>query len=163
LFFEESGSFPKLIQSWVTGSALVQVNGIKLGILCGFGTGGDVGKNLEGLKTIFNDPEYYDVLPMRHNYTRNGETTLTGYFIPSYRIVTKDIDTGRKLMDSRGYTDPDKGREYYNRQRLKLAKDPHGYLMYCAEYCFVPEDALVMEGENQFNRILLVDQLAQIK
>jgi hypothetical protein len=51
-------------------------------------------------------------------------------------------------MDERGWTNPVKGMDYYNRQRAKLAGDPQGYLMYCAEYCFVPEDALVMEGDN---------------
>ncbi len=163
LFFEEFGSFPKSLESFITGDALVHVNGVKIGIKVGFGTGGDEGPALSGLKKIFYDPITYDVLPMRHKYSKNGDVALTGFFIPSYRIVTKDKETQKPLMDNRGYTKISEGIEYYNRMRNKLINDPQGYLMYCAEYCFCPEDALVMEGQNDFNRVLLVEQLAQIK
>ena len=43
-------------------------------------------------------------------------------------------------MDNRGYTDPDKGKEYYNRQREKLAKNPKSLVIYAAEYCYTAEE-----------------------
>ncbi|GMO69604.1 MAG: hypothetical protein Nk1A_8780 [Endomicrobiia bacterium] len=142
---------------------MVYVNGVKIGIRIGFGTGGDTGHALAGLSKLFYNPELYDILPMRHNYTKTGEYALTGFFIPSYRIVVKDEQTGEPLMDKRGFTDSKKGQEYYNKHRDRLSTDPEGYMIYCAEYCFTPDDALALEGDNQFNRVLLVDQLAEIK
>lgn len=35
--------------------------------------------------------------------------------------------------------------------------------MFCAEYCFTPEDALALEGDNLFNRELLASQKAKIE
>ena len=35
--------------------------------------------------------------------------------------------------------------------------------MFCAEYCFTPEDALALEGDNMFNRELLANQKAAIE
>jgi hypothetical protein len=35
-------------------------------------------------------------------------------------------------------------------------------LLYSAEYCFTPEEALALEGENEFDTILLSEQLANI-
>jgi hypothetical protein len=31
-----------------------------------------------------------------------------------------------------------------------------------AEYCFYPEDAFALEGNNQFNRVALVEQQTRI-
>jgi hypothetical protein len=163
LFYEEFGSFPNSIKAYIQGDALVHVNGVKIGIKLGFGTGGDSGPALAGLSKIFYNPIPYDVLPMRHRYTKTGEMALTGFFIPSYRIVIKDEATGKRLMDKRGYTNSQEGMAYYNARRSKFASDPDGYMIYCAEYCFIPDEALVLEGSNNFNRVLLVDQLAEIK
>jgi hypothetical protein len=33
------------------------------------GTGGDKGKNLEGLRTIYYEPQAFKVLPYRHNFS----------------------------------------------------------------------------------------------
>ena len=45
---------------------------------------GDKGPALEGLKSIYYNPEAYDVLPFRHCYTQTGEQALTGFFIPAF-------------------------------------------------------------------------------
>lgn len=37
LFYEEFGSFPNSIKSFIQGDALVKVNGVKIGIKLGFG------------------------------------------------------------------------------------------------------------------------------
>ena len=36
-------------------------------------------------------------------------------------------------------------------------------MLYSAEYCFTPDEALALEGDNQFNTVLLTEQLAAIK
>ena len=114
---------------------------------------GDSGPALEGLATVFYNPDAYDVLPCKHSYTANGESVITGYFIPTYTIV--DIPG---IMDNRGVTDIKKGREFYQKNRDKKMSDPKGLLIYSAEYCFTPEEALALEGDNQFNSSLLAEQ-----
>ena len=42
---------------------------------------------LDGLKSIYYNPEAYDVLPFRHKYTQTGEEALTGFFIPAFAQV----------------------------------------------------------------------------
>jgi hypothetical protein len=96
---------------------------------------GDSGPALEGLRTIYEKPLGYDVLPFKHNYTTTGEYALTGYFIPAFTIVNVE-----GYMDSRGYTNPEKGREYYDNERAKLANDPKALVIYAAEYCYTAEE-----------------------
>ena len=118
---------------------------------------GDSGPALAGLALIFYNPDAYDVLPCRHSYTASGESVLTGYFIPTYTIV--DVPG---IMDSRGVTNISKGKEFYQKNRDKKAGDPKGLLVYSAEYCFTPEEALALEGDNQFNSSLLAEQKSLI-
>ena len=68
--FEEAGSFPNLQRAVIQGEALLDVGGNKIGISLIGGTGGDSrGSALEGLRNIYYNPEDFDVLPYRHNYT----------------------------------------------------------------------------------------------
>jgi hypothetical protein len=45
-------------------------------------TGGDTGPQLIGLEKMFFNPEAYNVLPYKHNYSKNGEYILSAYFVP---------------------------------------------------------------------------------
>jgi hypothetical protein len=110
LIYEELGSWPNSIKAFIQGDALVGIQGQKFGIKVGGGTGGDSGPALEGLRTIYENPTDFDVLPYRHNYTSTGEYALTGYFIPAFSVVNLP-----DCMDSRGFTDPEKGKAYYNK------------------------------------------------
>nr|DAK03471.1 MAG TPA: Terminase large subunit [Bacteriophage sp.] len=119
---------------------------------------GDSGPALEGIAAAFHDPKGYDVLPYRHNYTKEGTYVKTAYFIPAYTIVTAP-----GYVDKRGWTDPERGKEFYLKKRDAKVADPKGLMLYSAEYCFTPDEALALEGDNQFNTVLLTDQLAAIK
>jgi len=59
---------------------------------------------------MYENPEEYDVLPYKHNFTATGEVAYTGYFIPAFTVVNTP-----ECMDSRGFTDPDKGKAYYDK------------------------------------------------
>lgn len=157
VMFEEAGSNPTLLKSFIQGEALVDVGGNKLGILCAGGTGGDSGSALDGLKTIYYDPETYLVLPYRHRCTDDNTEVITGFFIPSYAAL--DLP---EIVDSRGVVDEVKAREHYQKQRDRY-KDPKALVTFCAEYCFTAEEAFALEGDNKFNKVLLSDQLAQIR
>ncbi len=120
-------------------------------------TGGD-GQYMGDLSDMFYNPEGYNVLPYRHNYTKTGEYVLTGFFVPAYTFVT-----AQGMIDSRGVTNTKKAREYHERERNNLLRDPKAYLIQCAEFCFTPDEAFSLEGDNIFNKVLLADQLTSIR
>lgn len=120
-------------------------------------TGGDSGAKLEGLRTIFYNPDSFNVLPYRHNYSQTGDTVLTGYFLPAFSIIKGEY------MDNRGYTDPVKGKEYYDKQRARFLNSPKDLITYSAEYCYNPEEAFNLEGDNKFNKVNIAEQLTRIR
>lgn len=158
LVYEESGSWPNWKKAFAQGDALIYIQGRRFGIKCAWGTGGDSGPALEGLSDAYYNPHKYDALPYRHNYTATGETVITAYFIPAYTIVNQP-----GLVDHRGWTDPEKGKAFYQKTRDAKAGDPRDLLIYCAEFCFTAEEALALEGDNMFNKVLLSDQMASIR
>lgn len=160
LVFEESGSFPDLIETYVQARPLVVVNGTRIGTRYVFGTGGDTGPGLAGLSSMFYNPDMYDMLPYKHNYTLDGSVAYTGFFIPAYTMWFGA--NGVKGYDHRGVVDEVKAKEYYDKQRAKIT-DPSVLIKEKAEFCYCPEEALILEGDNQFNRELLVEQIANIE
>ncbi len=158
IIYDEAGSWPDLTTAVIQGQELVEVQGIPRGIMMFGGTGGDKGKNLEGLRTIYYEPEAFKVLPYRHNYSQTGETVTTAFFIP-YFAQSLDPD----FMDHRGVVDEEKFKEALQEERNKLAKIPKEYVKKCAERCWNAEEAFNLEGENKFNKLNIAEQLAQIR
>lgn len=66
------------------------------------------------------------------------------------------------FLDDRGVTNEVTAKEYFEKKREVLRSDLQGFMEYCSEYCFTPEEALIRQGENQFNQALLAEQLAQL-
>lgn len=156
LLFEESGSNPNLLTTYIQSTALVEILGNKFGIRVVWGTGGDQGA-LEGLKKMFFNPEGYQALPYHHNYTQNGEYADTGFFIPAFTFVARE-----GYIDERGVTNITKAKEYYNNKNLAI-EDPQAQIKDRAEFCFTPEDALALDGDNLFDRVILTSQKALIE
>ena len=156
LIYDEAGSWPDLKKAVIQGEALVNIGGTRFGIKIIGGTGGDKGPALEGLKSIYYNPDAYDVLPFRHKYTQTGEEALTGFFIPAFAQVWN-------CLDHRGYCDREKAKKQLQKARDKFLNDPEGLIQHCAEYCWNAEEAFNLEGDNKFNRILITDQLAEIR
>ena len=158
LIFEEAGSWPGLKKAVIQGEALLGVLGNRFGMAVIGGTGGDSGASLEGLRDIYYNPQAYNVLPLRHKFTSTGETALTGYFLPAFCMVMQP-----GYVDSRGWTNPEKAKQYHQNQRLIMSKDPKALLIYQAEFCFNAEEAFALEGDNKFNKVILSNQLANIR
>lgn len=120
-------------------------------------TGGDSDvRALDGLSKMFNNPSAYGILPYKHNYTEDGTTVLTGFFLPAFAMV---IDP--EYMDHRGYTDMVKAKAHFEKERSK--KSGQVLIDYCSEYCFTPTEALLKEGDNIFDTTSLADRLGQIR
>lgn len=117
-----------------------------------------MGAPLEGLKKIYYHPKAFKVLPYRHNYTQTGEYELTGFFIP-YFVQALDP----QYMDHRGVCDVERYKEALQEERNNLLAVPEEYYKKCAERCWFAEEAFNLEGVNKFNKILISEQLAEIR
>ena len=158
LIFDEAGSWPGLTTAIIQGQELCEVQGVPRGIMLYGGTGGDMGAPLEGLKKIYYNPKAFKVLPYRHNYTQTGEYELTGFFIP-YFVQALDP----QFMDNRGVCDVERYKEFLQDERDNLLAVPEEYYKKCAERCWFAEEAFNLEGVNKFNKILISEQLAEIR
>lgn len=119
-------------------------------------TGGDTGPQLIGLEKMFFNPEAYNVLPYKHNYSKNGEYILSAYFVPQYACQVK-------FLDERGVTNKTAAKAYFEKEREKLLNDIEEYLVNCQEYCFTPEEQLSRQGVNSFNQVKLAQQRMEIE
>ena len=157
LIYEEAGSNPVLRQSYIKGNALVEIGGNRFGIRMVGGTGGDQA-GLEGLEDIFFNPDGYNVLPFYNNYTEDGTWVKTAYFIPANIAFYRE-----GYVDNRGVCDIKKATEFYMQERAKLEASPKALIDYKAEYCIFPSEAFAIEGQNDFNKVKLVEQITAIK
>jgi len=158
MILDEFGSWVDSAKAFVQAQALVEVQGVSFGIIQVGGTGGDKGPALAGLNEIYYHPEPFGVLPYRHNYTSDGSTILSGYFIPAF---TQSMVPG--MTDHRGYCDEVANKALLQSKRDQYLNTPQALIHYCAEYCWNAEEAFALEGDNKFNKILLSEQLAQIR
>lgn len=158
MVLDEFGSWPDSVKAFVQAQALVEVQGVAFGTIQAGGTGGDKGPALAGLNIIYYHPEPYGVLPYRHNYTSDGSTILSGYFIPAF---TQSMVPG--MTDERGYCDEEVNKAHLQKKRDQYLNVPQSLIHHCAEYCWTAEEAFALEGDNKFNKVLLSEQLAQIR
>lgn len=157
LIYEEAGSDPILQKKWVQGEALIVVGGTRIGMRIAYGTGGDESKQAADLERMFYSPRANNILPYKHNYTTDGQYVTTGYFIPAFNVVIQD-----GIMDKRGVCIEHLAKEHYMKQRELKSGDPNAYLLYCAEYCFTPDEALSRKGDNIFDQALLAARKTEV-
>ena len=158
LIFDEAGSWPNLTTAIIQGQELCEVQGVPRGIMLYGGTGGDMGAPLEGLKKIYYNPRAFKVLPYKHNYTQTGEYEETGFFIPYFVQSLRE-----EFMDHRGVCDVERYKQFLQEERDNLLAVPEEYYKKCAERCWFAEEAFNLEGVNKFNKILISEQLAEIR
>jgi hypothetical protein len=156
LVFEESGSNPILIESWMVSWALIEINGGRHGTRIAFGTGGDVGKGLIGLEKMFLNPRTYMILPFKHNWNSHQHYVETGFFLPAWKTV-------QQVMDERGVVNEKQAKAYFTKKRLATQGDPEAYSKLCAESCFTYEEALSKKGQNDFDQVKLTNQRIEVE
>lgn len=111
---------------------------------------------LEGLSTMFSNPEGYNILPFKNTDTDDGKPEYTAFFLPAHKFSLK-----AEFLDHRGVTDSKRFKEFYENERKKLSgKDLFDY---CAEHCFRASEALLKQGDNAFNSITIADRLTQLR
>lgn len=117
---------------------------------------GDSGPNLAGLAKIFNNPITYNVLPYKNFHSRDGKVQYTGFFIPAHEF-SLDLN----YLDDRGVTNHKEFKKFYEKRRALYSGID--LLDYCAEHCFTPDEALLKQGENIFDSVLLSDRITQLR
>lgn len=111
---------------------------------------------LQGLSTIFSNPEAYNVLPFKNYDTDDGRPEISSFFIPAHKFSLMS-----EYLDNRGVTDHIRFKKFYEAQRAKLTdKD---FLNECAEHCFTPREALSKHGDNVFDAVAIAERMVQIK
>lgn len=158
LMFEEVGLWPKFTKAYTQADALVGQIGSQFGLRLLGGTGGEIGAAVEGLRKVYYNPKLFGVLPFRHNYTQTKEEAITAFFLPAFKTIKN-----RQYRDSRGFTNEELGRSYFDKIRKLKEDDPEEYVTYCAEFCYNGEEAFSLEGDNKFNKVNIAEQLTRIR
>ena len=104
----------------------------------------------------YKHPDIYGALPYLNRFTASGQDEITAYFIPSYAYLNVP-----GYIDKRGWCEPVRAKSYMEEHvRKPKINDKEAYLICCAETCFNADEALALEGDNKFNKVLLSHQLA---
>lgn len=156
--FEEGGSFPNLVDAWMTAKDLAEQGGVKFAMMCVWGTGGEQGPGIAGLEEIFMNPDQFDCLPF-DNCWETEETIYEhphGFFFPAWANKTK-------FMDKWGNTDFAKAKAFLDDEREKLAKKSQALLdKRVSEQPYSPREALMRLNSNPFPVGLLQKQLQRV-
>jgi len=161
--FEEGGSFPKLVESWITAKALAEEGGVKFAHMMVWGTGGEQGDGIMGLEDIFTNPARFECLPFDNCWEEVNQENDHGFFFPVWANMTL-------FMDKWGNTDFAKAKAHHDTIREKLQKGSNSLMdKHIAEYPYTPSEALMRLTGNPFpvekiqRQLRLVDSSAEIK
>lgn len=144
--FEEAGSFKNLLAAYAIAEGSMKDNGIYVGQMSVFGTGGEEGADIEGLETMFNNPEAFNMLAFPNTWEPGMEQSTCGYFVPIWRMKPSSMDEEGN-MDHRSAIESEKK----ERKVRKKAKDPKILDRYKAEYPFTPKEMFKRLRHNIFN------------
>jgi hypothetical protein len=155
VFWEESGSFPKMIDAWIATRALVEQGGVKFAMQIAWGTGGEQGPGIAGLEELFKNPYAYNCLPY-DNCWGEGVGKPHGFFFPTWASMDR-------FMDKWGNTDFRAAKQWHDTEREKLYKhSPHKYDKHIAEFPYTPDEALMRLTGNHFPVAELQQQLRKV-
>lgn len=168
VLFEEGGKFPNLETAWRIGQpSMEDDDGTAFGLMIAFGTGGTEGGAFDGLKTLFYNPESYNILSFDNIWDDNSENTKCGFFSPMYLNMEGFDENGKyKFMDKDGNSLIDKALEDIMRQRNEVKDGGASQTSidrFISERPIKPQEAVLELGKNIFPRKLLMDQLTKIR
>lgn len=154
--FEEAGSFPNLVEAWMTAKDLAEQGGVKFAMMCAWGTGGEQGPGIDGLDRLFNNPEAFDCLPFDNCWDESLVDNPHGFFFPAWANMTR-------FMDKWGNTDFTKAKAFRDAEREKLQKESNALLdKRIAEQPYTPAEALMRLTGNPFPINELQRQLQKV-
>lgn len=156
VFWEESGSFPNMVASWIATKALVEQGGVKFAMQIAWGTGGEQGPGIEGLEELFRNPMSYKCLEYDNCWT-DQVGKPHGFFFPTWASMDK-------YMDEWGNTNFKLAKDHHDHEREVIYKhSPHKYDLHIAEYPYTPDEALMRLTGNHFPVAELQKQLLRVR
>lgn len=168
VLFEEGGKFPNLETAWRVEQPAVETDdGKAFGLLIAFGTGGTEGSSFDGLKTMFYNPDAFNILSFPNIWDDGREDTRCAFFSPSYMNMESVDENGKqRFMDEDGNSFKEKAIEELINQR-NVIKDGGATKTsidrFISERPTKPQEAVLELGKNIFPRKLLMDQLTRIR
>lgn len=143
--YEEAGSFRNLDKALGISMPSVKDGATMTGQISVFGTGGEEGPDIEGLESIFLDPDSYDMLAFNNIWEDGQEDTVCGYFVPC-TMANQDY------MDEDGNVDIAGALAYDEKERDKKRrlKDPKKLDRRVAEFPRTPTESLQRLSSNIF-------------
>lgn len=175
IVFEEAGSFSNLLHAWQVSRPSVEQGSNVFGMMCAFGTGGDMGEGLQGLKELFERPSAYGCLELENIWDDEQIGQKCGFFIPYYANLegeyTNEDDPsdpliGTPFMDKDGNTNVRVAKKWMLNERRKVAEnssDKRAIDRHTAEFPATPAEALLDFTSNIFPKVDLQKHLATIR
>lgn len=168
ILWEEAGSNNQLEAAWQIARPSVEQDGIAFGLMLMFGTGGDEGDNVAGLRNAFYDPKAFNCLEFDNIWDEGAQGGKPcGFFVPQHtNLDIRDENGKRVYMDEDGNTLHEKAREFIldlREEELKSAKSSQQVDRYCAEHSETPAEAFTELSGNIFPKKELQKQLAKIR
>lgn len=145
LSFEEAGSFGNLKKTLQVAIPLVEQGGIVRGQISVFGTGGEEGLDIEGLESVFYEPEQWNMVTFDNVWEEEGISSDIGFFVPSFVCTDGYIDED-------GNPDIEEAKGFWNTERAlkKKGKDFKNLDRMIAERPFTPSECFKRIHNNVF-------------
>lgn len=168
ILWEEAGSNNQLEAAWQIARPSVEQDGVAFGLMIMFGTGGDEGDNVAGLRNAFYDPKAFNCIEFDNIWDEGAQGGKPcGFFVPQHTNLDIRDESGKRLyMDEDGNTLHEKAREFIlnlREEELKSAKSSQQVDRYCAEHSETPAEAFTELSGNIFPKKELQKQLARIR
>lgn len=168
ILWEEAGSNNQLEAAWQIARPSVEQDGVAFGLMIMFGTGGDEGDNVAGLRNAFYDPKAFNCIEFDNIWDEGAQGGKPcGFFVPQHTNLDIRDENGKRLyMDEDGNTLHEKAREFIlnlREEELKSAKSSQQVDRYCAEHSETPAEAFTELSGNIFPKKELQKQLAKIR
>jgi hypothetical protein len=168
IFFEEAGSFPRLIESWQVAIPSIVHDGYVSGFMCAIGTGSTDNTDVEGLKDLFYNNEQHNVLGIPNIWDEGQSDTTCGFFCPQYaNSEAVDKTTGKSIfMDDDGNTLTELALKHeLDERKIKLEGVTNSTVvdLWVIEHAICPMESFQEIGENIFSKKPLQDQLSRLR
>lgn len=146
IFWEEGGSFPKLLKCWEVARPSVETGKFVVGTMIAFGTGGEEGADFDALQELFYNPNAYNVLSFDNVWDEGFTGTDCGYFVPDYKCLDGFIDPDGNSMLKEAKNFEIKERKIIEKE----SNDPNALDTRAAEHCHTPQEACLNTSNNPF-------------
>lgn len=85
ILWEEAGSNNQLEAAWQIARPSVEQDGVAFGLMIMFGTGGDEGDNVAGLRNAFYDPKAFNCIEFDNIWDEGAQGGKPcGFFVPQH-------------------------------------------------------------------------------